>query len=188
MPPKVVDVLAEALTATGWVIFPSSAPVFQSRERVWQPSEKGWYCRLRPSWAAYLRGERTLFLRATRSTREARMAFDDSRHPWALEAQRVLSLPADLPLPRLDHRFMAALFAPSVAREPLDALGELGVQGVLAPGPDGDFVQCVGLNPRWLEEMEQQLARASEKQGVTWAMVDAATFNTTQWAALPASS
>jgi hypothetical protein len=106
-------------------------------------------------------------LTSTTDAKTSMQAFDDPAHPWWLQGQVLLvSAPAAAP-PRIDRARLLAVLENDWAAA-ADALGPLGVIGIVRPGVDGDVAGVFTLTADAEETTRAALERETRRASFDW--------------------
>lgn len=176
VPANVMEVVTRAMTRDYRLTFIDPGV---ERSPEWKESQKG-------------RGE-SRFVKATRfspirgyglaSTSDAKVAmrlFSTDESLWHLQSQWVFLTPRGDPPPEISFQALNQL-AQWRRLDPGELQAEFGCQGIMAPGPDGEFIEVVLWLPGARTALVQSLQREAEQAHLPWAEVSEVEFRETQW-------
>lgn len=109
----------------------------------------------------------------------ARQMFHAEPFSWELRSQMALLFPQGSTLPQLDYSFIFPLWKKAAFHR--ETLLNLGVQGIIFPGVDGDFTECIFLHKASRGDFEQRLRDECRKAEILWESVSEDEFKGTQW-------
>jgi hypothetical protein len=181
VPAQVAEILAGALTTRYGLTFldPTAAAGLPPPDR-WSPAAAGWVRGLRSGERRRVLGAPVLPLLSTDRPDVAIRLFSAEGFSWDQRAQIVAltssaSEPPDLPYAFYDqwlrHR---RLDAHAIANEKR-------VEGLLIPGPDGDFGGLLFLNPTARDQLLVTLSNQYGNANVEFAVVPEGEFRSTRW-------
>jgi len=180
VPSSVAEILTQALCRGNRIVFlHPSASAQSGRSLGWQPIEGGWACDLRPGTVGRLRGAPSLPFICTEQAVVARQMFHAEPFSWELRSQLALLFPQGSTLPQLDYSFIFPLWKKAAFHR--ETLLSLGVQGIIFPGVDGDFTECIFLHKASRGDFEQRLRDECRKAEILWESVSEDEFKGTQW-------
>jgi hypothetical protein len=181
VPPLVAEILAGALTSRYKLTFldPGATEALPLPDR-WSPSPSGWVRTLRAGGLSNLVGAPVFPLLSTNLPEVATRLFFASGFCWEHRAQIVvLSCLASEP-PNLSYGFYDLW----LRHRQIDAraiANERRAEGLLIPGPDGDFAGLLIPNPDTRDQMLTALAEQCGTANVEFAVVTNEEFRSTRW-------
>ncbi len=180
VPSSAEEILARALCRGHRLVFlHPSASAQPGSSSGWQSVEGGWAYDLRPGTGDRLRGAPSLPLISTEKAGIARLMFHAEPFSWEMRSQMSLLFPPGSTLPRLDYPFIFQLWKKAAFHR--ETLLNLGVQGIIFPGVDGDFAECIFLQEASREDFERRLEEECRKAGILWKSVPEDEFKSTRW-------
>ncbi|HLI35348.1 MAG TPA: hypothetical protein VKW70_09910 [Terriglobia bacterium] len=180
VPSGVAEILTRALCRGNRLVFlHPSASAQPDSSSGWQPIEGGWAYDLRPGTGGRLRGAPPLPLISTEEAMTARRMFHAEPFSWEMRSQIALLFLPGSTLPQLDYPFIFQLWKKAAFHR--ETLLNPGVQGIIFPGVDGDFAECIFLQKASREDFERRLENECRKAGILWESVSEDEFKSTRW-------
>jgi hypothetical protein len=180
VPDNVAIPLAGALSQHFQVIFGDGSLAPRAEE--WELGPKGLSVAVKPPLWRRLTGWSPVTLTSGRDPARIVDLFDAATFHWTQQTQFGLLLPPSANLPVMSYELAESM----LSRETVDLsslASRIGAQGLLRPGPDGDFAVLGFLDSAAWQRFADALEVECAKAGVSFRIVDEAAFVSTRWRA-----
>lgn len=184
-PSRVVDIVTAALCARWAVTFAQPLPAGVKADEGWVAVPGGQACELPPRRYGWRVGRvlgKNFPLRWTTDAVAARALFEAAPFNWTEGNQAVLvSRDRNRPPPLTGGQVREVFWTLGPHDDP-DLVRVAGVEALLFPGVDGDFMEIIGLTGATWSELLTELQAQARGRGVGWRVVDEETFRNQRWA------
>jgi len=176
VPAEIAKILTEVLCDDYRVAFlhPTAAGRDESG---WRTTPRGLEQVLRPGLGGRVLREPLLPVICTSEARTAALMFRAEPYSWQLRSQLVMLFP----LGSEAHLSYDSVF--KLWRRSANAhyAAELGAEGLMLPGVDGDFAELVFFLEPQLQRSARRLEQACQQAGIGWQVVSECDFKSTSW-------
>jgi hypothetical protein len=181
VPDEVVSIVSDVLVRRCRVSFLDAATPTAETTGTWNAVTSGtWACRLQSPRRQWLKPARRYDLTCSDHAQVVSQAFRSTTYAWERRCQVLLLSPRDSAPPPLTYRHIHGLSERTIVD--VSELGmSTGVQGLLVPGVDGDFVEIILLDTHLWQLLLRDLEAESLSRGFRWTVVREDEFRNTSW-------